>query len=75
MFSINFDIASYMGLSAGLIAHKPILLKMKKQDVATAIETELTLVDQAKDAELEYRVIAIDKSGEDSLSNMVMVVL
>ena len=28
-----------------------------------------------KDTELEYRVIAINKSGEGSPSNMVMVVL
>jgi hypothetical protein len=45
------------------------------QDVATAIETEATLVDQPKGAELEYRVIAINKSGEGSPSNTVMVVL
>jgi len=29
-----------------------------------AIETESTLVEQSKDAELEYRVIATNKSGE-----------
>ncbi len=40
-----------------------------------AIETESTLVDQPKGAELEYRVIAINKSGEGSPSNTVMVVL
>jgi len=45
------------------------------QDVATAIETESTLVDQPKGEELEYRVIAIDKSGDGSPSNTVMVVL
>jgi len=45
------------------------------QDVSTAIETEATLVDQPKGAELEYRVIAINKSGEGSPSNTVMVVL
>ena len=53
----------------------PILVRMKKLDVATAIETESTLVDQPKGAELEYRVIAINKSGEGSASNTVMVVL
>jgi hypothetical protein len=31
--------------------------------------------DQPKDAELEYRVIAINKSGEGQASNTVMVVL
>ena len=40
-----------------------------------AIETESTLVEQSKDAELEYRVIAINKSGEGSPSNTVIVVL
>jgi hypothetical protein len=45
------------------------------QDVATAIETESTLVDQPKGIELEYRVIAINKSGDGSPSNTVMVVL
>ncbi len=45
------------------------------QDVATAIETEATLVEQPKGKELEYRVIAINKSGEGSPSNTVMAVL
>ena len=39
------------------------------QDVATAIETESTLVDQPKGEELEYHIIAINKLNEkkDSL--------
>jgi hypothetical protein len=45
------------------------------QDVATAIETEATLVDQPKKKELEYRIIAINKSGDGSPSNTVIVVL
>jgi hypothetical protein len=45
------------------------------QDVATAIETESTLVDQPLKTQLEYRVISINKSGEGSESNTVMVVL
>lgn len=45
------------------------------QDVATAIETEATLVEQPKGAELEYRIIAINKAGEGQPSNTVMVVL
>jgi hypothetical protein len=45
------------------------------QDVATAIETESTLVDQPKGKELEYRIIAINKSGDGSPSNTVMAVL
>jgi hypothetical protein len=43
--------------------------------VATAINTEATLVDQPKGAEIEYRVIDVNKSGEGSLSNTVMMVL
>ena len=53
----------------------PILVRMKRLDVATAIETELTLVDQLKGVELECRIIAINKSGEGSPSNTVIVVL
>ncbi len=45
------------------------------QDVATAILTEATLVDQPERTELEYRVIAVNKSGEGQASNTVMVVL
>jgi hypothetical protein len=45
------------------------------QEVGTAIETESTLVDQPKGKELEYRVVAINKSGEGSPSNTVMAVL
>ena len=59
----------------GTIALKPILVRTKKQDIATAIETESTLVEQPKGAELEYRVIAINKPGEGSPSNTVMAVL
>jgi hypothetical protein len=45
------------------------------QDVATAIETESTLVEQPKGKELEYRVLAINKAGDGSPSNTVMAVL
>ena len=45
------------------------------QDVATAIETESTLVEQPKGKELEYRIIAINKAGEGEASNTAMVVL
>ena len=43
--------------------------------LTTMIETEVILVDQPKGAELEYRVIAVNKSGESSPINAVMVVL
>jgi len=45
------------------------------KDIATAILTEATLVDQPEKTELEYRVIALNKSGEGQPSNTVMVVL
>jgi len=45
------------------------------QDVATAILTEATLVQQPERTELEYRVVAVNKSGEGQASNTVMVVL
>ena len=51
------------------------IIKSLRQNVAMAIETESTLVEQSKDAKLEYRVIAINKSGEGQLSNTVIVVL
>ena len=45
------------------------------ENIATAILSEITLVDQPEKTEIEYRVIAINKSGEGSASNTVMVVL
>ena len=45
------------------------------QAVATAIETEATLVDQTRGPELEYRIIAVNKAGESPSSNSVEVVL
>ena len=45
------------------------------QDVATAIITEATLVEQPQKQELEYRIIALNKAGESEPSNTVMVVL
>jgi len=45
------------------------------QDAVTAIITEATLVDQPEKTQLEYRVIAVNKSGEGQASNTVMVVL
>jgi len=45
------------------------------QDVATAILSEITLVDQPEKTELEYCVVALNKAGEGQASNTVMVVL
>jgi len=45
------------------------------ETVATAILSEITLVDQPEKTEIEYRVIALNKSGEGSPSNTVLVVL
>jgi len=44
-------------------------------DIATAILTESTLVDQPERTELEYCVMAVNKAGEGQPSNTVEVVL
>jgi hypothetical protein len=44
-------------------------------NIATAILSEITLVEQPEKTEIEYRVIAINKSGQGQASNTVMVVL
>ncbi|MBW8014839.1 MAG: fibronectin type III domain-containing protein [Planctomycetes bacterium] len=44
-------------------------------DVATALLTEVTLVDQPRSMELEYRVIAVNKAGEGQSSNTEIVVM
>jgi len=45
------------------------------EDVATAVITEATLVEQPKGKELEYRIVAVNKAGEGEPSNTEMVVL
>ena len=45
------------------------------EDVATAVITEATLVDQPRGLEFEYRIIAINKAGEGEASNTAMVVM
>ena len=45
------------------------------QDVATAVLTKTTLVNQPQGKELEYHVIAVNKSGPGAPSNTVMAVL
>jgi hypothetical protein len=45
------------------------------EEVATAVESEATLVEQPRAKEMEYRVVAVNKSGDGEPSNTVMVVL
>ena len=45
------------------------------EDVATAVITEATLVEQPRGKEFEYRIVAINKTGEGPPSNTAMVVL
>ncbi|MCK4789295.1 MAG: fibronectin type III domain-containing protein [Desulfobacteraceae bacterium] len=45
------------------------------QDVATAILTEATLVEQPEKTEIEYRLVGINKAGQGKPSNTVEVVL
>ncbi len=45
------------------------------EDVATAMITEVTLVDQPRANELEYQIIAVNRTGDGEPSNTVMVVL
>ncbi|MCK4786183.1 MAG: fibronectin type III domain-containing protein [Desulfobacteraceae bacterium] len=45
------------------------------EDVATAVITEATLVEQPTGKELEYRIIAVNKAGEGKPNNTVMMVL
>jgi len=44
-------------------------------EVATAVISESTLVEQPTGKELEYRIIAVNKAGDGEPSNTVMVVL
>jgi len=45
------------------------------EEVATAVITEATLVEQPRGKELEYRIVAVNKAGDGEPSNTVMVVL
>ncbi|MFH1975767.1 MAG: fibronectin type III domain-containing protein [Pseudomonadota bacterium] len=45
------------------------------EEIATAVISEATLVDQSRGKELEYRIVAVNKSGDGEPSNTVMVVL
>ncbi len=73
----------YLDWKAPLNGGRPKAYKIQRrlrgsgnwQDVATAIVTEATLVEQPQKQELEYRIIAVNKAGEGEPSNTVMVVL
>lgn len=45
------------------------------EEAGSAIPSEYTLINQPKGVELEYRVVAVNKAGESTPSNSVMVVL
>jgi len=45
------------------------------EDVATAVITEATLVDQTRNMEFEYSIIAVNKAGEGEPYNTAMVVI
>jgi hypothetical protein len=45
------------------------------QDAATAMDTEATLADQPRGKELEFQVVAVNKTGQGEPSNTVMCVL
>ena len=45
------------------------------EEVATAVISEATLVDQPRTKELEYRIIAVNKAGDGEPSNTALVVL
>ncbi len=45
------------------------------EEVATAVISEATLVEQPRGKELEYRIITVNKAGDGEPSNTAMVVL
>ncbi len=57
----------------GVVGSEPV--GDRWEDIATAILSEITLVDQPEKTEIEYRVIAVNKSGQGPESNVVMAVL
>ena len=54
---------------------KKITTSKTNNGAVLGFEAKLRLVEQPLKTELKYHIIAINKSGEGSPSNMVMVVL
>nr|VFK22832.1 MAG: hypothetical protein BECKLPF1236A_GA0070988_103601 [Candidatus Kentron sp. LPFa]VFK35427.1 MAG: hypothetical protein BECKLPF1236C_GA0070990_103734 [Candidatus Kentron sp. LPFa] len=44
-------------------------------DVGTSVGTDITLINQERGKEFEFRVTAINRAGEGTASNTVMAVL
>jgi len=44
-------------------------------DVGLAVESEITLMNQERGKQWEYRVLAVNKAGEGQPNNTVMAVL
>ena len=45
------------------------------EEVAAAVISEATLVEQPRGKELEYRIVTVNKASDGEASNTVMVVL
>lgn len=66
-------------LEGGAVAAYKVQRRLRPEgpwaDVGTALESEITLIDQERGQEWEYRVIAVNKAGASVPSNTVMAVL
>ena len=45
------------------------------KECGSSVVSEITLVDQPRNVELEYAVVAINKAGQGEISNAVMITL
>lgn len=66
-------------VDGGVVAAYKVMRRERPEgpwsEVATAVISEATLVEQPTGNELEYRIIAVNKSGDGEPSNTAMVVL